>query len=198
MTETDPHICRKIGWEIPLGKFKSSLEQLFYMCRHLRHVGRKNVMTIQVSYVIGDFLPLTFSLKCLFSAVAVRSDATVSLTSFLFSLRSKAKALKTSCCGGRLLEFILATFCCSFPSFTDCSTWTTEARSAGEKSWLFISSFQYSRFPCQESSIYTMQTKYMKKSPSEQLQYCSMSAWGGDCLGCKLCWFPTCFSKGDE
>jgi len=67
-------------------------------------------MIIQAPYATGDFLPLTFSLKCLFSAVAVRSDATVSLTSFLFSLRSKAKALKTSCCGGRLLEFILDTF----------------------------------------------------------------------------------------
>jgi len=87
-------------------------------------------MIIQAPYATGDFLPLTFSLKCLFSAVAVRSDATVSLTSFLFSLRSKAKALKTSCCGGRLLEFILDTFWCSFPSFTDCNIWTTEARSA--------------------------------------------------------------------
>lgn len=141
------------------------------MRRHLRHTGRKNVMMIQVSYAIGDFLPLTFSLKCLFSAVAVRSDATVSLTSFLFSLRSKAKALKTSCCGGRLLEFILATFCCSFPSFTDCSIWTTEARSARGRSLLLILSSRYFRlFLSLLGILHFYDThKAHEKSPSEQL-----------------------------
>lgn len=136
-------------------------------------------MMTWVSHETGDFLPLTFSLKCLFSAVAVRSDATVSLTSFLFSLRSKAKALKTSCCGRRLLEFILDTFCCSFPSFTDCSTWTTDARNARKRSVLLypLSILDWS-FPLQQSLIYTTHTEDMKISPSEQLQRGSVSAWG--------------------
>lgn len=198
MTETDLDICRKIRQEIPQDQFKSSSEQLFYMCRHLRHSGRKNVMMIQVSYVIGDFLPLTFSLKCLFSAVAVRSDATVSLTSFLFSLRSKAKALKTSCCGGRLLEFILATFCCSFPSFTDCSTWITEARSAGGRSLLLTLNSGYFRlFLSLLTSInfyYTHQGH--EKSPSEQFPGSKLQCvYMGDCLG----QFLRCSTRrGDE
>lgn len=136
-------------------------------------------MTTHVSHVTHDFLPLTFSLKCLFSAVAVRSDATVSLTSFLFSLRSKAKALKTSCCGGRLLEFILDTFCCSFPSFTDCSTWTTDARSARKRSVLITSSSQYFGLILTSNPWFILHTqRTLKKSPLEPLQHSSVSAWG--------------------
>lgn len=150
--------------------------------------------------MIGDFLPLTFSLKCLFSAVAVRSDATVSLTSFLFSLRSKAKALKTSCCGGRLLAFILATFCCSFPSFTDCSTWTTEARSARGTSLLLIVSPQYFRLLLSLLAIlifyYTQRTW---KTPIWEIAmdpYCGVSAWGIVCF--KLGQFLRCSTKGGD
>lgn len=134
-------------------------------------------MIIQAPYATGDFLPLTFSLKCLFSAVAVRSDATVSLTSFLFSLRSKAKALKTSCCGGRLLEFILDTFWCSFPSFTDCNIWTTEARSARGRLLLlfFISHASNFSFPHWESSLYT---EDRSKIPIWIFQNCGVSSRG--------------------
>lgn len=141
-----------------------------------------------VSHETGDFLPLTFSLKCLFSAVAVRSDATVSLTSFLFSLRSKAKALKTSCCGRRLLEFILDTFCCSFPSFTDCSTWTTDARSARKRSVLVtLSSQHFGLILSSLAMLYTTHTEDMKISPSEQLQHGSVCM--GNYLGFKLTQF---------
>lgn len=137
-------------------------------------------MMTQVSHVKGDFLPLTFSLKCLFSAVAVRSDATVSLTSFLFSLRSKAKALKTSCCGGRLLEFILDTFCCSFPSFTDCSTWTTDARSARKRSMLLTLSSQYFGLIL---SLLAVLDLYYTHNGYEKIPIWTTAAWQCDCMG---------------